>query len=173
MEKKISRKTGLQKRNELSESQRLSKSHQIFKKIKKYIDCADIVGCYVSYKTEVDTTEILSYCFQTQKKVCVPKVVGNTLVFYEIHSFSDLQEGAFHILEPKTSTVIAVHEIECMIVPIVAYDFFNNRCGYGKGFYDSVLRKCKKKIGIAFAEQQVEKIDFEEHDVVLDEVISA
>lgn len=173
MDKKITRKIGLQRRSELSESQRLFKSRQIFEKIKKDIDCADVVGCYVSYQTEVDTKEILSYCFKNQKKICVPKVNGNTLTFYEIHAFSDLTEGAFHIMEPKTSNIIALREIDCMIVPIVAYDCNCNRCGYGKGFYDSVLRECKKKIGIAFVEQQVNLIDCETHDVVLDEVISA
>ena len=48
----------------------------------------NVIGCYVSMKDEVDTFEILAWCFENHKHVCVPKVTGNTLVFYYISSFS-------------------------------------------------------------------------------------
>lgn len=135
------------------------------------IDQVEMIGCYVSIKEEVDTREIMEYCWRKKKRLCVPKTVGNTLEFYNIHSFSDLEEGNFHVLEPITDEITEIEEIDLLIVPLSAFDHFNNRCGYGKGFYDSILKKCKKSIGIAYKEQQVDRIETEAWDVKVDDVI--
>lgn len=172
MDKVTARKLGLQHRKQLSSSLRKQKSFEIFEALKDDIDQSEVVGCYVSMKEEVETNDILEYCFHKSKTICVPKVVGNTLSFYEIHSMSDLKEGYFHVLEPITDTLINVEDIELMIVPLSAYDRKNHRCGYGKGFYDSVLDTCKYKVGIAYQEQEVEMIEVEEHDISLDKIIA-
>lgn len=172
MDKGTARKLGLYNRKQLTSSMRRQKSLSIFEELKDDIDQSNIVGCYVSMKEEVETNVILEYCFQNNKRICVPKVIGNTLSFYEIHSMSDLEEGYFHVLEPVTDTLINVEDIDLMIVPLSAYDVNNHRCGYGKGFYDSVLDTCKYKVGIAYKEQEVEMIEVEKHDISLDKIIA-
>ena len=172
MKKKDARKWGLYQRTLLSEEERRIRSHKIFEQLISALNSASVIGCYVSFREEVDTLEILRYCLERKKTVCVPKMTGTTLAFYEMHSLQDLREGRFHILEPCFGKEVQVEEIDLMIVPVVAYDRHGNRCGYGRGYYDSVLKRCRKKIGIAFKEQQVDSIEKEKTDVTLNAVLS-
>ena len=173
LDKKIARAKGLQARALLSLKERSKKSHTACQEVISRIHAGMIVGCYVSVKDELDTSEILEYCFANNITVCVPKVVENTLQFYKIKSNHDLVPAPFGLLEPNETELILVQRIDMMIVPLSSYDSKNHRTGYGKGYYDSVLGNCINKIGIAFQEQEVDQIDVEPHDVTLDEIISA
>ena len=56
-------------------------------------------------------------------------------------------------------------------MPLIAYDIMGNRVGYGKGFYDRFLSKCKNdllKIGLSFFEA-IDKIEgVKSNDLILD-----
>lgn len=173
LDKKIARAKGLQARALLSLKERSKKSHTACQEVISRIHAGMIVGCYVSVKDELETSEILEFCFANNISVCVPKVVENTLRFYKIKSNHDLVPAPFGLLEPNVTEMIPVQKIDMMIVPLSSYDSKNHRTGYGKGYYDSVLGNCINKIGIAFQEQEVDQIDVEPHDVTLDEIISA
>ena len=173
LDKKIARAKGLQARALLSLKERSKKSHTACQEVISRIHAGMIIGCYVSVKDELDTSEILEFCFANNISVCVPKVVENTLQFYKIKSNDDLVPAPFGLLEPNVTEMIPVQKIDMMIVPLSSYDSKNHRTGYGKGYYDSVLGNCINKIGIAFQEQEVDQIDVEPHDVTLDEIISA
>lgn len=173
LDKIIARAKGLQARAFLSLKKRSEKSHKVCKEVISRMHAGMIIGCYVSVKDELDTSEILEYCFAKNITVCVPKVVGKTLQFYRIDSYQDLIPAHFGLLEPKCMNVIPVQDINMMVVPLSSYDAKNHRTGYGKGYYDSVLGNCINKIGVAFQEQEVDFIDVEPHDVTLDEIIAA
>ena len=62
---------------------------------------------------------------------------------------------------------------DIIFVPIVAFDKFRNRIGYGGGFYDRYLEKISQikkctTIGLAFSHQKVNKINVENFDKKLD-----
>ena len=173
LDKKIARAKGLQARALLSLKERSKKSHTACQEVISRIHAGMIVGCYVSVKDELDTSEILEFCFANNISVCVPKVVENTLQFYKIKSNHDLVPAPFGLLEPNVTEMIPVQKIDMMIVPLSSYDSKNHRTGYGKGYYDSVLLNCRNRIGVAFQEQEVDQIDIESHDITLDEIISA
>lgn len=173
LDKNIARAKGLQARALLSLKERSKKSHTACQEVISRIHAGMIVGCYVSVKDELDTSEILEYCFANNITVCVPKVVENTLQFYQIKSNHDLVPAPFGLLEPNVTEMIPVQKIDMMIVPLSSYDSKNHRTGYGKGYYDSVLLNCRNRIGVAFQEQEVDQIDVESHDITLDEIISA
>ena len=173
LDKKIARAKGLQARALLSLKERSKKSHTACQEVISRIHAGMIVGCYVSVKDELDTSEILEFCFANNISVCVPKVVENTLQFYKIKSSHDLVPAPFGLLEPNVTEMIPVQKIDMMIVPLSSYDSKNHRTGYGKGYYDSVLLNCRNRIGVAFWEQEVDQIDVESHDITLDEIISA
>ena len=173
LDKKIARAKGLQARALLSLKERSKKSHTACQEVISRIHAGMIIGCYVSVEDELDTSEILEYCFANNITVCVPKVVGKTLQFYRIDSYHDLMPAHFGLLEPKSMVMIPVREINMMVVPLSSYDSKNHRTGYGKGYYDSVLMNCRNRIGVAFQEQEVDQIDVEPHDVTLDEIIVA
>ena len=173
LDKKIARAKGLQARALLSLKERNQKSHVVSQEVISRIYAGMVIGCYVSIKDELNTSEILKYCFANNITVCVPKVVGKTLQFYRIDSYHDLMPVHFGLLEPKSMAMIPVQEINIMVVPLSSFDSKNHRTGYGKGYYDSVLMNCRNRIGVAFQEQEVDRIDVELHDITLDEIISA
>ena len=173
LDKKIARAKGLRARALLSLKERSKKSHAVCQEVISRIHAGMIVGCYVSVKDELDTSEILEFCFTNNITVCVPKVGDNTLQFYKIKSNHDLVPAPFGLLEPNVTEMIPVQKIDMMIVPLSSYDSKNHRTGYGKGYYDSVLLNCRNRIGVAFQEQEVDQIDVESHDITLDEIISA
>lgn len=173
MDKKTARKTGLKNRSLLSEKERNRKSRDIFIEALNVIHDANMVGCYVSMKDEVSTEEILHYCFTMRIPVCVPKTVNNTLSFYEITSMDDLKPGVFGTREPWRGKKVNIPDIDVMLVPLSSYDEDRNRTGYGKGYYDSILRQCSLKIGLAFDEQKVDHIETDPWDVRLDKILHA
>jgi 5-formyltetrahydrofolate cyclo-ligase len=65
--------------------------------------------------------------------------------------------------------------IDLVFIPLLACDLQGNRVGYGKGFYDRFLSKCRydvKKIGLSFFDP-VDKIeDVNVFDIPLDECIT-
>ena len=172
MNKEIARKYGLQKRKALSAKDRKDKSHAIFLQLLPFLTNAEHIGCYIQTGYEVETQNILEWCFQHSKHVCAPKVTGNTLQFFEIQCFQDLKEGSYHIKEPVTKETATILDIDLMLVPLSAFDPSGNRCGYGKGYYDSILKDCKKTIGLAYNCQKVDTIDCEKHDIPLQMIIT-
>ena len=68
------------------------------------------------------------------------------------------------------------HEIDVVVVPMVAFDASNMRLGYGGGNYDRFLRELRSDAvvcGIAFREQEVEAVPTEPHDLALPKIIVA
>ena len=64
-----------------------------------------------------------------------------------------------------------------IIIPLVGFDTFKNRIGYGGGYYDRTIAYLEKKnqilkLGIAFDEQETDKISVEKYDKRLDVVIT-
>ena len=156
----------------LTEKQRAEKNARLFETvIAKLRDC-QVIGTYVSMKDEADTKAIIRWCFENGKTVAVPKVNGSTLVFHIIESFDDLKAGAFGVEEPFKERPVSCKEIEFMIVPLSAYDEKNSRTGYGRGYYDSVLKQCAHTAGLAYIEQKSDLIETDPWDVPLDEIIA-
>jgi 5-formyltetrahydrofolate cyclo-ligase len=63
----------------------------------------------------------------------------------------------YNIPEPLNGINLPDDIIEVVFVPLLAFDKIGNRVGYGKGFYDKFLSKCKPstlKIGLSFFEAE-------------------
>ena len=134
---------------------------------------ADVVLGFVNYDSEISTIEILSEALRQGKKLFLPKIVDDDMLFYCIDSLDDLVEGYKGILEPKGDTEKFEYEKYkeyrvLMLMPGVAFDIYGNRMGYGKGFYDRFLANKEVlqtySIGIGYKCQQVEKLPVDEFD---------
>lgn len=135
---------------------------------------SDIVLGFVPYGSEIDIREILQDALTKGKKLYLPKVEGDDMLFYRIDSLADLEEGFKGILEPKGDTECYVYEETeaektLMLMPGAAFDSMRNRIGYGKGFYDRYLQGKDalqlRTIAVGFQCQLVEKIPAEELDI--------
>lgn len=136
------------------------------------------IFCYVSYNQEVLTRDIIIHSFNLNKKVAVPKILGNTMRFYYIDNFEELKPGTLNILEPITMNVAIPNEMEdnLVIVPGVAFDETLNRIGYGKGYYDRFFLKYNNipmfKVGLGYDMQVLKGLPVETHDIKLDQIIT-
>ncbi|RRC93111.1 5-formyltetrahydrofolate cyclo-ligase [Erysipelotrichaceae bacterium OH741_COT-311] len=170
MDKASIRKSKMFLRRALSKEDKALFDMDIFKQAITYINKNDVVGVYVSRMDEVDTFLLINYLLKHCIKVAVPRVVNQDLIFYKITDVNQLEEGHFHLLEPTTNLV--VDNISIMFVPMLAYDQYNHRIGYGKGFYDRYFAShlCFK-IGLAYDFYFVDFIETNETDVKLDVII--
>jgi 5-formyltetrahydrofolate cyclo-ligase len=117
----------------------------------------------IEEQKEVDTSFILQILAGKDKEVVVAKSDFQT---YEMHHFlltdaTRLKKNQYNIPEPIDGIEVPVSKIEVVFVPLLAFDKQKNRVGYGKGFYDAFLAKCKPetiKIGLSFFEPE-EAID--------------
>lgn len=131
-----------------------------------------LILIYVSLKDEVDTLKLIEHSLKIGKKVAVPKCEGDNIEFYNINTLSDLEEGSFKILEPKTNEIITDFSDSICIIPGLAFDKENNRIGYGRGFYDRFLQNYNGiKIGLTYKECICEKIDNDSNDIKMDKII--
>lgn len=173
--KKDIRKRVLEKRNLITDKEWEEKSRLIYEKVvtHPFFLETDAIYCYVDYRREVGTRSIIKHAWNTDKKVAVPKVDGDTMEFYYVESFEDLQEGFKGIPEP-TPKQLACDENVLVIMPGVAFDATGNRIGYGKGYYDKYLRLHPnyKTIAIAFELQMVDSIPAERYDICPNMIIT-
>lgn len=173
--KKDIRRRVLEKRNCISDKEWEDKSRLICKKVvtHPFFLQADVIYCYVDYRREVGTREIIELAWMLEKKVAVPKVLGEEMEFYYIQSFEDLEEGYKGIYEPK-QTDLAHDKNMLVIMPGAAFDRCCNRIGYGKGYYDKYLQihPYHKTIALAFELQMVDVIPTEVYDVCPDIILT-
>ena len=170
MTKRETRKEAAKRRDSLSQDQISLYSEQICGKLFRLpVFCsADTIYAYVSCRSEVRTEAILRKAWQQNKKVAVPRVEGEHIVFYEIRSFDDLLPGYYDIPEPVEGCIPSVLTDKTLVVmPGLAFDESRHRCGYGKGFYDSFLHTYPghATCAISFETQIFEEIPADEMDV--------
>jgi 5-formyltetrahydrofolate cyclo-ligase len=79
--------------------------------------------------------------------------------------------GKLNIPEPTDYKIETLDIIDIILVPLLVFDRFGNRVGYGKGIYDKILNQLNKdclKIGLSFFEVSKEDIQVDFHDQSLD-----
>ncbi|AEM70163.1 5-formyltetrahydrofolate cyclo-ligase [Allomuricauda ruestringensis DSM 13258] len=127
----------------------------------------------IEEKSEVDTLPLITLLQGKDKNVVVPKVVSsNSMENYLLTDNTAFKKSAWGVPEPMDGIEVPENKIDVVFVPLLAFDALGNRVGYGKGFYDTFLNKCRKetiKIGLSFFEAESEQItDVHENDVKLD-----
>ncbi|MEZ4809647.1 MAG: 5-formyltetrahydrofolate cyclo-ligase [Allomuricauda sp.] len=126
---------------------------------------------------EVDTQPLITLLQGRDKHIVVPKMRGkNSLDHYLLTDSTVLKKNAWNIPEPVEGIEIPENKIDVAFMPLLAFDALGNRVGYGKGYYDFFLHKCRKdvvKIGLSFFPAEENPItDIHENDVRLDYCIT-
>lgn len=174
--KKVIRKEIFKRRKEADPTMIQKNSELIWQKLfsMKEFQESTWVYLYIDCKNEVKTDGIFKESLRLGKRVAAPKVIGETMIFYEITSMEDLEPGYFGILEPKEGLAEATGEDGLMIMPGVAFDSFRHRVGYGGGFYDRYLSVHTKHYtaALAFEFQMMEEVPVEPTDLLPDVVIT-
>ena len=165
----------LKKRNSMGKKAIKQKSAKIIKKLtslKEFKRSKTILG-YASIRSETMTLDFIKRLLKNKrKKLVLPKVEGKRMVLSKIDDFAELKKGSFfNILEPRK--IKKVKKVDLILVPGIAFDQTGHRIGYGKGYYDRLLKKTKAvKVGLAFELQLIDKVPNHPHDVPVDMVVS-
>lgn len=160
----------------LNESALLEKSEKVNHHLKKWLDELSnkhfpksiVVGGYAPMKGEVDWTK-LEQSFAS----AYPGFFAGVMAFRKSR-LSDLKrtkDFGVSLLTPTLDHEVVTPDV--LIVPGIAFTKKGERLGRGKGFYDRYLSGYKGlKVGVCFKEQLRDAIPVEEHDVVMNYVIS-
>lgn len=179
-EKNRLRKEYKKKRQELGADLRQAYSRQISRHLNEYFKPGgyDMIFAYYPLGCEASVLPFVEELWGKQVKTAFPKVVREELFFYEVRDFSQLEEGAFHIMEPALERTMQVYpaagERILVLTPGLVFDRNGNRMGYGKGFYDRFFEGIPQvhKVGIAFDCQMAERLEAESWDIKMDAVIT-
>lgn len=114
---------------------------------------------------EPDTWKIIQWIwaqgFPAQVAVPVVQPDGVSLRHYQFTSTTQLANNRWGIPEPVGAPEVCPHQLDAVLVPLLAFDEAGHRVGYGKGFYDRFLAECRPdalRIGLSL-EPPVPKIE--------------
>ena len=118
------------------------------------------IAFYYPIKTELDPFPLINSIEISSLKFCLPVVTGleRPLIFKEWVKDSELIISSYGAKIPMHGPLLTP---DLIITPLLAFDQFGSRLGYGGGFYDrtiEVLRRHKNilVLGLAFECQRTE-----------------
>jgi 5-formyltetrahydrofolate cyclo-ligase len=147
---------------------------------------AETVMWYIHCRSEVRTGPTLLQEIPTDKRIVIPYCTKdeqgyNKLGLWRLEDFAELVPGMWGILEPpkerwgEAGKEIAPDQLDCIIVPGVAFDRHGGRLGNGAGYYDRLLRCVRADavlIGACYESQLLDRVAMESHDVAMDFVMT-
>ena len=147
---------------------------------------AETVMWYSHCRSEVRTQSALAGELSSAKRIVVPYCTQdnyghNKLGLWWLEDFAELVPGMWGILEPpkqrwgEPGKEIAPEQLDCVMVPGVAFDRSGGRLGNGAGYYDRLLQHVRADallIGVCFESQLFEHVVTDAHDVAMDAVIT-
>lgn len=172
MTKEALRKYYSEKRISLSASER-NKFDDLILILFQQLEIAPHVQSVLSYWPLPERGEINSFLFTDFLEFRIPSLQ----LAYPVCDFTDhsmeailVEEGStfrrnrYGIAEPVDGRYISPTEIDLVLVPLLAFDTKGYRLGYGKGFYDRFLERCRKdviRIGFSYfdAEPAIPGVD--------------
>ncbi len=161
----------------LTPAERLEKSTRICRHVMEKIGDGEIVLAYTSKELEVNTNPLIDALLNHKNPVAVPIIQKEdiSLRLSYIHDRSVLVPSTFGVPEPIGSEITARSEdISTILLPMLGFDRTGARIGYGAGYYDRFLEKNPglKKIGIAFACQEIKRLPVDANDIRMDTIIT-
>jgi 5-formyltetrahydrofolate cyclo-ligase len=90
-------------------------------------------------------------------RISLPRIDYTTQVIESIF-FDDryqLKKNKWGLDEPHLGEATRPEEIDMAIIPLLVVDKYGNRVGYGRGYYDKFLSKCRPdcvRVGLSFFE---------------------
>lgn len=154
------RKIHLELRNQMSKDEVEDKSLKICQSLlaSDWYQNETVFYLFYPLGNEVSLLPFFNQAKKDGKTIGFPRVKKDTMDFYKVEELSELEEGHFHVMEPKAHCERLEEFSPVVFVPGLVFDEKGNRYGYGKGFYDRYFSKypsIEKRYAIAF-EHQIE-----------------
>ncbi|RZJ23472.1 MULTISPECIES: 5-formyltetrahydrofolate cyclo-ligase [unclassified Acinetobacter] len=165
---KVLRKQLRHQRRAVSDFQQKQAQQKVLQQLirLKSFQHAKKVGVYLHAFGEINTNQIIEYCFKQHKQVYLPMIctmnqqlhwVRISLQQYRNKRFS---YHPFGMQEPMAGRGVHVSTLDFLIMPLLACDIYGTRIGMGGGFYDKTLASAPNnpfRLGIAHDFQLIQQ----------------
>lgn len=153
------------------------RSLKILECIRPYFKQGMIVSCFVPLEDEVDLSVLHDISQELNLSYVVPEFENHRpdgrIQFRAWSSLSSYEKTPGGWMHPVDGAVFYMDDIDLILVPGLAFTDEGHRLGRGGGFYDRLLQQYfGKSIGVCFKEQLLDELPFENHDQMVDTVVS-
>jgi len=168
----------LRQRLDLREDIRRKLSEEVWSRLNSRIEIRSSahLGLFFPFQGEVDISPHFQELWSEGKKLHFPRLnsEGARLEFVSVAAAGPWIQGKWGIREPSPelpSEDLAL--LDVLILPGVAFDLRGNRLGFGKGFYDRLLKDYRgRTLALAYDFQVNEEIPTESHDRKIDVLVT-
>jgi 5-formyltetrahydrofolate cyclo-ligase len=153
-----------------------------FQKLAIDIPCLIMTYSPIEELNEFDPQTITDYCYfkNPNQQLLYPVVVDgvegtNEILPVMVSEETVFEKNQFGVAEPTNGMEVSPDDIDMIIVPLFGFDKKGYRVGYGRGFYDRFLSRCRKdciKVGFSYFEPVDEIEDVCSLDVKLNYCIT-
>jgi 5-formyltetrahydrofolate cyclo-ligase len=143
---------------------------------------AGAVALYAAMPDEVSTCPMQRAAREAGKRRLLPRICEDRrLEFAECGRWEDLRPGRYRVLEPPAdAAVLALCDVDLVVVPGLAFDRRGGRLGRGGGYYDRALAEARGRsggggpfvVGLTSSNQLVEEVPREAFDQLVDVVVT-
>jgi 5-formyltetrahydrofolate cyclo-ligase len=137
---------------------------------------ARTLAAYAALGAEVDPARIVERAAARGVRVVYPRAApGERSLAFAACSPGDLVPGPHGAREPPPGApAVPLGEIDCAIMPGLAFSEDGLRLGRGGGHFDATLARMPRalRVGLAFDVQVVPSLPREPHDAALDAVVT-
>ena len=182
MTKQQLRKIYLEKRMNISSKEKLKSDDLMLIQLQRLaFDDARVLMNYfpMEEKNEPNTLLFSDYLRHAipNLEIAFPKAdfTTNEMQAILINEATVYQKNNYKITEPLSGKIVDEKDIDIMFVPLVICDSKGFRVGYGKGFYDKFLNRCREniiKIGFCYFAPIEEISDVQQFDIPLNYCIT-
>jgi 5-formyltetrahydrofolate cyclo-ligase len=130
-----------------------------------------VVSGYLAIGEELDPAPLLARLAGQGARIVLPRVESDGAMTFRDANHVTLEKGPFGLTQPSATTEIVRPNL--VLTPLLAFDARGRRLGYGKGHYDRAIAALRSSgrvfyLGLAYAQQQVDVIPIDRHDLLLD-----
>lgn len=134
-----------------------------------------VIAGYWPIRDELDCRPLLERLRAAGHQIALPVVAGRgePLQFRLWIEGAALVPAGFGTMAPAEGAPPVVPDL--VLMPLLGFDDHGTRLGYGGGYYDrtlAALPRPVRRVGLAFATQQLDTIPRGRHDIPLDAVIT-
>ncbi|MFO1392947.1 MAG: 5-formyltetrahydrofolate cyclo-ligase [Steroidobacteraceae bacterium] len=145
------------------------------------------VAVYLAMPGEASLARAIDTARKTGTTIHVPRITSRRrgeMRFVELRPDAALRANprAFGIREPSGGSAhVPLRRLDAVLLPVVGFDRAGHRLGMGAGYYDRALRRLRntsrawrrpRLVGIAYACQEVARIEAAPWDVALDAIVT-
>jgi len=149
---------------------------------------AKSIALYLSMDDEINTEMILKNALAFNKKCYIPRYFNNSnkmdmVRLTDIEDYNNLPRTKWNIKQPdeneqRENALDSKDGLDFILIPGLAFTVKGERCGRGKGYYDTFLSSVKSKqqklpftAALAFKQQVIDYVPTDDHDVKIDVVL--